>query len=187
MSDWATMKRRWAEIARNVTPIQPGEVGVWYDNAGGYCDVIWFSGFAFFAATEHENVMALTDDNGNLHGFKIDAVANMGNDGGYTTVSLRNILEQSDAEWRRKFGIGDNPVTRGIIRTKYNRDSHSFDVIWADGGSRYVETESSHILAAVNPDGTLCGFRVIRTDMIGNDAGGMAHARLKVKMTVTAG
>ena len=99
VSDWDTMKYRLAEIAKDVEPIQPGEVGVWYDNAGGYCDV----------------------------------------------------------------------------------------VVWADGGSRYVETESSHILAAVNPDGTLCGFRVIRTDLLGNDAGGMAHARLKVKMAVTAG
>lgn len=181
------MKHRLAEIARNVTPIQPGEVGVWYDNAGGYCDVIWSSSFAFFAATEHENVMALTDDDHNLHGFKIDAVESMGKDGGYTTVSLRNRLAQSAADWRRKSGIIDNPVTKGIIKARYNRDSHSFDVVWADGGSRHVETESSHILAAVNPDGTLCGFRVIRADLLGNDEGGMAHARLKVKMAVTAG
>ena len=181
------MKLRLAEIAKDVVPIQHGEVGVWYDNAGGYCDVIWSSGFAFFAATEHQNVMALTDDDNNLHGFKIDAVESMGKDGGYTVVSLRNMVKQSAADWRRKFGIVDNPVTRGIIRARYNRDSHSFDVVWADGGSRYVETESGHILAAVNPDGTLCGFRVIRTDRLGNDAGGMAHARLKVKMAVTAG
>lgn len=99
MSDWATIKPRLAEIAKDVEPIHPGEVGVWYDNAGGYCDV----------------------------------------------------------------------------------------VAWGDGRSRYVETESSHILAAVNADGTLCGFRVIRADLLGNDAGGMAHARLKVKMSVTAG
>ena len=180
------MKHRLAEIARNVTPIQPGEVGVWYDNAGGYCDVIWFGGFAFFAATEHQQVMALTDDDNNLHGFKIDAVASMGKDGGYTTVSLRYEPDPTDANGRRKSGTSDSPVSKGIIKARYNRDSHSFDVVWADGGSRYVETESSHILAAVNPDGTLCGFRVIRTDLLGNDAGGMAHARLKVKMAVTA-
>ena len=187
MSDWETMKHRLAEIAKDVEPIQPGEVGVWYDNAGGYCDVIWFSGLAFFAATEHENVMALTDDDGKLHGFKIDAVESMGKDGGYTIVSLRDMVKQSVGDWRRKFGIVDNPVTRGIIRARYNRDSHSFDVVWTDGDSRYVETESSHILAAVNPDGTLCGFRVIRIDLLGKDESGMAHARLKVKMAVPAG
>lgn len=187
MSDWAKMKHRLAEIAKDVEPIHPGEVGVWYDNAGGYCDVIWFSGLAFFAATEHDNVMALTDDDHNLHGFKIDAVASMGQDGGYTVVPLRNIVKQSAADWRRKSGIGDNPVSKGIIKAKYNRDSHSFDIVWADDGSRYVETESRYILAAVNPDGTLCGFRVIRTDRLGNDADGMAHARLKVKMAMAAG
>ena len=187
MSNWDTMKHRLAEIAKDVAPIHPGEVGVWYDNAGGYCDVIWFGGFAFFAATEHNQVMALTDDDNNLHGFKIDAVASMGDNGDYATVALRYGPGPTDANVRRKSGIIDNPVTKGIIKARYNRDSHSFDVVWADGGSRYVETESRHILAAVNADGTLCGFRVIRTDLLGNDAGGMAHARLKVKMTAPAG
>ena len=177
MSDWETMKHRFAEIARDVAPIQPGEVGVWYDNAGGYCDVNWSSGSAFFAGTEHENVKALTDDDGNLHGFKIDAVERMGNNGDYTIVNLRNGQGPADGGGRRKV----------VIQARYSYDSHSFDVVWSDGGCRYVATENSQILASVNQAGTLCGFRVIRTDLLGKDEHGMAHARLKTRLPVTAG
>ena len=177
MSDWETTKHRFAEIARDVVPVQPGEVGVWYDNAGGYCDVIWGGGFAFFAGTEHENVKALTDNAGNLHGFKIDAVERMGNGGDYTIVNLRNGPGPADVGGPRKV----------VIQARYHHDSHSFDVVWSDGECRYVATENSHILASVNQVGTLCGFRVIHTDLLSNDEHGMAHARLKTRLPVTAG
>ena len=193
MIDWDTMKQRFAEIAKDVKPVPRGEVGIWYDNAGRYCDVIWNGAFAFFAGTEHKNVMALTNDAGNLHGFKIDAVERMGDgNGGYTTVNLRNRPGPKDADGRRNAGIngqesiadnagGDSDVAKNVISARYNHDSHSFDVVWSDRGSKYVETESSHILALVDSDESLCGFRVIRTNLLGDDEHGIAHARVKTR------
>ena len=193
MNDWETMKQRFAEIAKDVKPVPRGEVGIWYDNAGRYCDVIWNGAFAFFAGTEHKDVMALTNDAGNLHGFKIDAVDRMGDgNGGYTTVDLRNRPGPKDADGHRNAGTngqesitdnagGDNHVAKDVIGARYNHDSHSFDVVWSDRGSRYIETENSHILALVDSYGSLCGFRVIRTDLLGDDEHGIAHARMKTR------
>ncbi len=192
MNDWEVMKERFEKIAKKVKPIQRGEVGVWYDNAGHYCDVIWLAASAYFTGTEHEEVMALVDDDGNLFGFKIDATEWMGDgNGGYTTVNLRSRLGRTGSKelsggnaTAAACGEYDHSIEKGIINAKYDSRSHCFDVFWASGDTRYIETESSHILAMVDTDGILCGFRVNRIDRLSDDEHGMVNVRLKTRMAV---
>ena len=190
MNDWETMKERFKEIAKNVKPIQRGEIGIWYDNAGHYCDVIWLGAHAFFTRSEHEEVMALLDDDDNLFGFKIEATPWFDDgENGYTTINLRTKLDSYKKGGRIPFdneNQTDNPIVNGIINVRYDKADYFFDVFWADGDTRYIETENSHILALVDTDGLLCGFRVIHTDWLSDDEHGMVHVRLKTRMAIKA-
>ena len=196
-NDWEAMKQRLAEIAKNPDYVQPGEVDIWYDKAGHFCDVIWLTAKTFFTSTENKEVMSLIDDENNLYGFKIDPVEWMGDgNDGYTTVNLRSSLGRAEAsgdqdsrldrcnvsDGSEKYG---NPMERGIINAKFDNDAHIFEVLWADGDARYVATENDHIVALVNIDGLLCGFRVIDIDRMSDDEHGIASVRLKTGIVVS--
>lgn len=192
-SDWEAMKLRLGEIAENACYIQRGEVDIWYDNAGHYCDVIWLTASTFFTKTEHSEVLALIDDDNNLYGFKIDAVEWMGDrNGGYTTVNLISKLgaagSQSPSLDGRNVSDGPedhgSPVEKGIINARYDHNDHSFDVFWAGGDARYVATENDHIEALIDPDGLLCGFRIININRMSDDEHGFASVRLNTRTAV---
>ena len=197
-NDWAAMKQRFEEIAKNAEYIRRGEVDIWYDKAGHFCDVIWLTAMTFFTSTENQEVMSLIDDDNNLYGFKIDPVEWMGDgNGGYTTVNLRSRLGRAEANGHQDSGPDgrntadgsgeyDSPMEKGIINAKYDNNAHSFDVFWAGGYARYVATANDHIEALVDTSGVLCGFRVINIDRMSDDEHGFASVRLKTRMAVKA-
>ena len=184
MNHGKSLKELFAESARKIKLIQWGEeVGVWYDNAGHYCDVIWSSRNDYFTPTEHPEVMALVDNAHNLLGFKIDSTIWMGDAaGGYTTVNLRSRLEPvSEAV------APEGVVVPVVIRARYDHDGHSFEVRWGDGDAPLAATDHPHILAAAAADGRLCGFQVINIDQLSDDEYGLAHTRLPVRLAARAG
>ncbi len=190
MSDWETMKDRFEEIAKKVKPIQCGEVGIWYDNAGHYCDVIWLTTNAYFHPTDHKEVMALVDLDDNLFGFKVDATPWFDNvKNAYTTINLRTKLvsyRRVDTSIFDTEKQPDNPIAKGVINVRYDSAEHSFDVFWLNTDRRYIETENRHLLGAVDSNGILCGFKVINIDQLSDDEYGLVNARLKTKMTEKA-
>jgi hypothetical protein len=50
------------------------KVNVWLDKEGNFLDVTWGFGHTYYAATEDNRVMVLVDTEGNIQGFKIDAI-----------------------------------------------------------------------------------------------------------------
>ena len=185
MTERESLKELFAESARKVKRIKWGEeVGVWYDNAGHYCDVVWSSLNDYCTDTEHPEVMAMVDHAHNLLGFKIDCVGWMGDGaGGYTTVDLRSRLQPAAATPDADAGI----IVPGVIRARYDHSAHSFEVLWADGGDApLAATDNPHILAAAAADGRLCGFRVIHIDQLSDDEFGLAHTRLPVRLAAGA-
>ena len=184
MVNWERLKL----IAKQVKPIQQGEVYVWYDNAGHYCDVIWLTASTFFTKTEHPEVMALVDSEDNLFGFKVATIPwfDDGEDG-YTTVNLRRKLSSYNEGSIPKFDTEkqpDNPIVSGVVSIRYSKARHFLDLFWANGDFHYAETESEHILARVNNAGVLCGLKVVNIDQMSDDEQGFAHARLKALMPV---
>ena len=189
MNDGEMTKEWLKEIAESVNPIQRGTIYVWYDNAGHYCDVIWLTASAFFTGTEHPEVMALVDSEDNLFGFKVDA-APWFDDGenGYTTVNLRSKLASYKGDRFLKFDTEkqpDNPIVNGVINIRYSKAGHFFDLFWADGGVRYVETESEHILACVDNAGVVSGFKVVNIDRLTDDEHGFVKAFIDARLDAT--
>lgn len=203
MTERESLKELFAESARKVKRIKWGEeVGVWYDNAGHYCDVVWSSLNDYCTDTERPEVMAMVDHAHNLLGFKIDAVKWMGDGaGGYTTVNLRSRLQPAAAtpDAGGAPGMGGLPwegasassadagvIVPGVIRARYDHSVHSFEVLWADGETQLTATENPHILAAADAAGRLCGFRVIHIDRLSDDEYGLAHTRLPLRLAASA-
>ena len=188
MIDWGKAKDRFKAIARTASPIQRGEIGIWYDNAGHFCDVIWFSTNSYFSRTEHQDVLALVDDDDNLSGFKVSAVEFMGGDGGqYTAVNLKNRQASSASHDQRNHpskGPESSEHSVGVetINARYDQVSHFFDLFWSSDPTRLVETENGHILAAIDLNDTVCGFRVINIDQLSDNEHGLAYVRLKTRM-----
>ena len=182
MVNWERLKL----IAKQVKPIQSGEVYVWYDNAGHYCDVIWLTASTFFTRTEHSEVLALVDSEENLFGFKVDATPWFDDgEGSYTTVNLRSKLASYKGRSILKFNTDkqpNNPIVNGVINIRYSKAGHFFDLFWADGDFRYVETESEHILARVDNAGVLCGFKVVNIDRLTNDEHGFVKTIMSAQM-----
>ena len=121
-------------------------------------------------------MLALVDSEDNLFGFKVDATPwfDDGEDG-YTTVNLRSKLASYKEGGILKFDTDkqlNNPIVNGVINIRYSKTGHFFDLFWADGDFRYVETESEHILARVNNAGVLCGFKVVNIDRLTDDEHG---------------
>ena len=186
MVNWERLKL----IAKQVKPIQRGEVYVWYDNAGHYCDVIWLTANTYFHPTEHKEVMALVDLDDNLFGFKVDATPWFDDgENGYTTINLRTKLDSYQKGGRIPFdneNQPDNPIVNGIINVRYDKADHFFDVFWASGGSRHVDTESKHILGLVDNSGVLCGFKVINIDQLPEDEQGFIKAFIEARMDTSS-
>ena len=185
MNNRESLKELFAASAEKINFIQWGEVDIWYDNAGHYCDVTWLSTSAYFDETEHPEVMALVDNAHNLYGFKIDCTIWMGDAaGGYTTIDLRSRLQPAaDAVVDAPEGV----VVPGVIRARYDHYAHSFEVRWGDDAAPLTATDNPHILAAADAEGRLCGFRVINIDQLSDDEFGMAHTRLPVRLAARAG
>ena len=127
----------------------------------------------------------------NLCGFMIHGVEwiSQGVDG-HVTVNLRSELPQDGAGANPNGGAPDltarkhyaNPIERGIIKVRFDRAEHYCEVFWGDGGARFAETENEHILALVDADGVLAGFRIIHTDRLGENPVGCIGADLKIRM-----
>ena len=190
MNNRESLKELFAASAEKINFIQWGEVDIWYDNAGHYCDVIWLSTSAYFDDTEHPEVMALVDNAHNLYGFKIDCTIWMGDAaGGYTAVDLRSRLQPAaDAvAAAAEAAATDGVVVPGVIRARYDHEAHSFEVRWGGDDAPLTATDTPHILAAADAEGRLCGFRVINIDQLSDDEFGMAHTRLPVRLAARAG
>jgi hypothetical protein len=179
----------------DVNLLEQGLISVWYDNTGYICEAYWVRGLTYFTGCEHEGVLPLVDMKENLCGFMIQGVEwiSEGRDG-YVTVNLKSNLPE-DATNSNPSGqtatamIGKayhNPIERGIIHARFDRAEHYCEVVWGDGNTRYIETENEYILALVNADGILSGFRITNTDRLAENPIGCVGAELKTKIGATA-
>ena len=170
---------------------EKGIIKVSYDNDGYMLEVIWFSGYSSFEGTEHEDVLVMVAMDNDAFGFMIHDVDWI-TDGvdGYVTVNLKSDLEKyanaahlngqdTGGEWQY------NPIERGIINIRYDREKHYCHVFWADGAVYTTETDNENVLASFNEDGILCGFRIINTDKVRENPRGWVDADLKIKMDVS--
>ena len=173
---------------KDVNLLEKGIIKVSYDNDGYMLEVLWFSGYSSFEGTEHEDVLVLETMDGDAFGFMIHGVEWI-TDGvdGYVTVNLKSDLEKyanaaspngqdAGGEWRY------NPIERGIINIRYDRDRHYCHVFWADGATYVTGTNNENVLASFNEEGVLCGFRIINTDKVRENPRGWVDAELQIKM-----
>ncbi len=175
--------------------LEQGIVSVWYDNSGYICEAYWVRGLTYFTGCEHEEVLPLVDMKENLCGFMIQGVEwiSEGRDG-YVTVNLKSNLPEdatnSNSSGQAATAMVDkayrNPIERGIIHARFDRAEHYCEVIWGDGYTRYIATENEYILALVNADGILSGFRITNTDRLAENPIGCVGAKLKTKIEATA-
>lgn len=170
---------------------EKGIIRVSYDNDGYMLEVFWFSGYSSFEGTEHDDVLVMESMDGGAFGFMIHDVDHI-TDGvdGYVTVNLKSDLEKyanavhlnghdADEEWQY------NPIERGIINIRYDREKHYCHVFWADGAVYTTGTDNENVLASFNEEGVLCGFRIINTDKVRENPRGWVDADLKIKMDVS--
>lgn len=176
----AELKNLEAIVDENL--LEQGLVSVWYDNAGHLCEVIWVRGLTYFTGCEHDEVLAMVDLKENLCGFMLHGVQWI-SDGldGYVTVNLKSDLP------RNTVADYHNAIEQGIIKIRFDREAHYCEVTWADDARSFALTENEFILALVNRDGILGGFRVINTHRLAENPEGCVSAELKTRAAVTAG
>ena len=175
---------------KDVNLLEQGIIRVSYDNGGYMLEVIWSYGYSSFEGTEHDDVLVMVAMDGDAYGFMIHDVDWI-SDGvdGYVTVNLKSDLEKyataespngqdTESEWRY------NPIERGIINIRYDRDQHYCHVFWADGATSDVGTDNENVMASFDEEGILCGFRIINTDQIKENPMGWVDAELQIKMDV---
>ena len=167
---------------------EKGIIRVSYDNDGYMLNVFWSNGYSSFEGTEHDDVLVMEAMDGDAFGFMIHDVDWI-SDGvdGYVTVNLKSDLEKyanavspngQDAGYEWKY----NPIERGIINIRYDRDQHYCHVFWADEATHTTGTSNENVLALFNEEGTLCGFRIINTDKVRENPLGWVDAELQIKM-----
>lgn len=189
MADLTNSGKRLPEI-KDVNLLEQGTIKVSYDNDGYMLEVLWFSGYSYFDGTEHDDVLVMVAMDGDAFGFMIHDVDWI-TDGmdGYVTVNLKSDLEKyatpaspngqdAGGEWRH------NPIERGIINIRYDRDRHYCHVFWADGATHDTGTNNENVLASFNEEGILCGFRIINTDKVRENPRGWVDAELQIKMDI---
>ena len=187
MADITVSGKALPEI-KDVNLLEKGIIKVSYDNDGYMLEVIWFSGYSYFDGTEHDDVLVMVAMDEDAFGFMIHGVEWI-TDGvdGYVTVNLKSDLEKyanaaspngQDAgdEWRY------NPIERGVINIRYDRDRNYCHVFWANGATYVTGTNNENVLASFNGDGILCGFRIINTDKVRENPRGWVDAELQIKM-----
>ena len=178
----------------DINLLEQGLISVWYDNSGYICEAIWVRGLTYFTACEHEEVLAMVDMKENLCGFMIHGVEwiSHGADG-YVTINLKSDLHQDgananlngQAENELARGHYLNPIELGIIKARFDRDKHYCEVLWGDSNISCAETENEYILALIDADGILSGFRIINTDRLAENPIGCVGAKLKTRIKVT--
>ncbi len=180
----------------DINLLEQGRVSVWYDNTGYLCEAIWVRGLTYFTGCEHEEVLPMVDMEENLCGFMIHDVEWI-SDGvnGYVAVNLKSDLPQKTTGSDINGQPGNsmlgafrhNSIEQGIIRICFDRDAHYCEVVWGDGGISFASTENEFILALVDKDGVLCGFRIVNTHWLAENPKGFVSAELKTRMAVNAG
>ena len=189
MADITSSGKVLPEI-KDVNLLEKGIIKVSYDNDGYMLTVIWFSGYSYYDGTEHDDVLVMVAMDDDAFGFMIHDVDWI-SDGvdGYVTVNLKSDLEKyanaaspngqdAGSEWRY------NPIERGIINIRYDRDRNYCHVFWADGATHVTGTNNENVLASFNEEGVLCGFRIINTDKVRENPLGWVDAELQIKMDV---
>ena len=171
---------------------EEGRIMVSYDNDGYMLEVLWAKGYSYFDGTEHDDVLVMVAMDDDAYGFMIHDVDWI-TDGvdGYVTVNLKSDLEKyanaaspngpdAGGEWQY------NPIERGIIHIRYDRDENYCHVFWADGATCESETDNENVLAYFNQEGILCGFRIIDTDKVRENPLGWVDADLKIRMDISS-
>ena len=190
MADITNSRKALPEI-RDVNLLEEeGRIMVSYDNDGYMLEVIWAKGYSYFDGTEHDDVLVMVAMDDDAYGFMIHGVEWI-TDGvdGYVTVNLKSDLEKyANAVSPNGQGAGDgwqyNPIERGIIHIRYDRDENYCHVFWDDGAACEAETDNENVLAYFNHEGILCGFRIINTDIVRENSNpiGWVDANLKIRM-----
>jgi hypothetical protein len=65
----STQNKEWDH--KQMAKLVQREIRVWYDEEGGYLEVIFERKAGYFRETEHDAVMEKVDEEGNLIGFSI--------------------------------------------------------------------------------------------------------------------
>ena len=181
--------------AVDINLLEQGRIAVWYDNSGYICEAYWVRGRTFFTHCEHEEVLPLVDMSQNLCGFMIQGVEWISQDAeGYVTVDLKSNLPKnsggpdSGEHWATTTTDGEylNPIEQGIIGVKFDRNAHFCEVRWGNDNATFMETDNEYILAAVDSEGILSGFKIINTDQLAENPMGCVGAELKVRVESAA-
>ena len=184
-----------SEAIVDVNLLEQGLVSVWYDNTGHLCEAIWVRGLTYFTGCEHDEVLPMVDLKEYLCGFMIHGVQWI-SDGidGYVTVNLKSDLPRNTAgdstnglpEPSATGANYHNSIEQGIIKIRFDREAHYCEVIWADDARNFAPSKNEFILALVNRDGVLGGFRIVNTHRLAENPEGCVSAELKTRVAVTA-
>lgn len=178
----------------DINLLEQGLIAVWYDNSGYICEAYWVRGITYFTYCEHEEVLPLVDMSENLSGFMIQGVEWISQDmDGYVTINLKSNLPKDstgpDSGGPSATSIVEkeylNPVEQGVIEVRFDRYQHFCEVRWGKCNTTFVETENEYILALVDVEGGLSGFRIIKTDQLAENPMGCVSAELKTMMKIT--
>lgn len=178
----------------DINLLEQGLIAVWYDNSGYICEVYWVRGLTYFTDCEHEEVLPMVDMSENLCGFMIQGVEWISKDvDGYVTVNLKSNLPKDsvglDSGGQPVTTIVEeehlNPIEQGVIDVWFDRDKHYCEVLWGKNNTSFVETENEYILAVVDAEGILSGFRIINTDQLAENPTGCVGSELKTGVRVT--
>ena len=199
MADITNSGKALPEIRDRNLLEEEGRIMVSYDNDGYMLEVLWAKGYSYFDGTEHDDVLVMVAMDDDAYGFMIHDVDRI-TDGvdGYVTVNLKSDLEKyANAPSQNGQHSGEgwryNPIERGIIHIRYDRNENYCHVYWADAAACDAETDNENVLASFNEEGILCGFRIINTDKVRENSGpiGWVDANLQIRMdapiTVQAG
>lgn len=180
-----------SEEKADINLLDRGRIAVWYDNSGYICEAYWVRGSTYFTRCDFEEVLPLVDMSDNLCGFMIQGVELISkNVDGYVTVNLRSrLLENSDCSdsetQSARTSEGEeflNPIEQGIINVRFDRNEHYCEVLWSNRKATFLETDNEYILAAVDAEGILSGFRIINTDQLAENPMGSVGTELKAKV-----
>ena len=184
-----------AEETVDINLLEQGLIAVWYDNSGYICEAYWVRGSTYFTSCEHEEVLPLVDVEENLSGFMIQGVEWISPEvGRFVTVNLKSNLPKKstgqDLKGNSAATIAEkdylNPIEHGVIHVRFDRYEHFFEVRWGMSSTVFMNTDNEFILAAVDTDGILSGFRVINTDQLAENPSGCVGATLKTRMKIAA-
>ena len=85
-------------------------------------------------------------------------------------------------EWFKEIAESVKPVQRGTIYVWYDNAGHYCDVIWLTANTFFIGTEHPEVMALVDSEDNLFGFKVDATPWFDDDENGYMTVNLRSKL-----